>query len=101
MLRMKVYTPMVQPKNAAINIVGSNVSAIRNEILRAHSLLKSKSFSRQLKISNFYAYLFQSQEMPYHQECKNFLKIDFLTDCLTFRSLFDSRVKNLRERIEN
>jgi hypothetical protein len=112
--RLCVYTPIEATRNAAANIVGSNYLAIIEEIKKVHYLFKCKkigalprffsdTFTLQNHLSNthFYATLFKPQEMPLQAIHKNFLRIDLVNSDPTFYGFFESRVKNLRERLEN
>jgi hypothetical protein len=107
--RLDVLTPVFPPKNSSANIQGSSFYAVMNEIKKADQLLRCKNNGLLQNImhtsgtssDSFYSKLFSPQPISMISEHKYFLKISVTSTDSIFNSFFQSRIKNLRERIEN
>lgn len=112
--RLCVYTPIEATRNASANVVGSNYTAIQDEITKAFNLIRCKKvgslykhFQSEFNVNNihsnshFFKVLFKEQSIPQEPYHRNYLRIDLVNEHPDFVGFFESRIKNLRERIEN
>lgn len=109
-MHLSVLTPLIPPKNAAANVIGSSFAVIVQEIKKAELLLKFKRKNMLHYLSpaflksdpsGFWEMFFEEQAIAMPASHQFFLEIDLLNKDPYFQGLFDSRVKGLREKIES
>jgi len=97
------------PKNSSANVQGWSFLAVFNEIKRANALIRTKVVSQIHKqhpaslpnSCTLWEKIFSSQPISQLSEIRYVLLITVLSSDPVFNGFFQSRIKNLRERIEN
>lgn len=111
-LYLSVMTPVQNSKNAAANVWGSSFQAIYSEIQKANTLIQVKNkkmfgklmfvppnkqpFSNTLYLNS----LFKKQHIAVPCSHYYYLQVNILNRDPSFVGFFDSRIKCLRERVE-
>ena len=107
--RLDVLTPVYPPKNSSANVQGWSFLAVFNEIKKANGIIRTKNVSQLQKQypacppnpCTLWESIFSSQPISQLSEIRYVLLITVLSSDPVFYGFFQSRIKNLRERIEN